>query len=135
MSTRIERAVQLYEEASRAEEQGNVDRAEVLYLESRDFFLHEGGAHFIDAANIMNAIAFLKEKYGDYEGARRAAEESIQVLDKQSGMSTTREAHEVRLQAWGLIGNIHRHLAQYEKAEQVFLHAFDYARNVLGDAE
>ena len=99
MTTRIEHAIQLYEEASLAEEQGNIDRAEVLYLESRDMFLKEGGSHLIDATNIMNAVAFMKEKYGDYEGALHAGENSIQILERV-GTITSREAQEVRLQAW-----------------------------------
>ena len=94
MSTRIEHAIQLYDEASLAEEQGNLDRAEVLYLESPDIFLKEGGNHWIDAANIMNAIAFMKEKYGDYEGALHTGEKSIQILDCVDTI-TSREVQEV----------------------------------------
>jgi len=41
MSTKIERAVGLYNEASLAEEQSNIDRAEVLYMESKEFFMQE----------------------------------------------------------------------------------------------
>jgi hypothetical protein len=61
MTKHIEHAIQLYNEASLADEQGNFERAEMLYMESRCIFEQSGGAHRPDAANIMKAIAFMKE--------------------------------------------------------------------------
>jgi hypothetical protein len=62
MTTQIERAIQLYNEAALADEQGNLECAETLYMESRRIFEQSGGVHRPDATNIMKAIAFMKEK-------------------------------------------------------------------------
>ena len=62
MPATLASAFQLREEASLAEEQGNVDRAEVLYVESKEIFLHNGSTHLIDAALNLNAIASMKAK-------------------------------------------------------------------------
>ena len=135
MSTQITRAVQLHYEASAANEQGNVNRAEVLYVERKEIFMQQGGEHFVDAANIMNAIALMKTKHADYDGALRAAEKSVQIMDDHVVNTPNRKADEIRLQSWIIIGNIHRHLAHYAEAEQVFQRALDYALNVFGVAD
>jgi hypothetical protein len=85
-STQIMRAIQLHEEASTAEMQGNLNRAEVLYLESKQLFLLEGGMHLIDAANIMIIIARMKEKHGDFYGAILATEGAKQIMAAHVGM-------------------------------------------------
>ena len=133
MPAQLARAAQLREEARLAEEQGNIDRAEVLYVESRDIFMHEGGAYFIDTALIMNAIASMKEKYGDHAGALRAAEKSIQLMENNADTDTSHKADEIRLQAWLIISRIRVQLAQYEEAEQVLLHALKHASTVFGE--
>lgn len=134
MSTQIIRATQLREEASTANEQGNIDRAEVLYAESREIFLREGGEFFVEAANIMNALALMKAKHIDYYGALQAADKSVQILS-QINPSSDRKANEILLQAWSIMGNIHRRLARYEEAEQVLQRALDHALNSFGAAD
>ncbi len=81
MSRNIEYAVQLYNEAAVSEEQGNFERAEMLYMESRRIFEHEGGIHRLDAAVVMKMVAFMKEKYGDHAGALAATQESLKVWE------------------------------------------------------
>jgi tetratricopeptide (TPR) repeat protein len=134
MSTQIIRATQLREEASTANEQGNIDRAEVLYAESREIFLREGGEFFIEAANIMNILALMKAKHGDSHGALQAAEKSVQILS-QINASSNRKADEIRLQSLMIIGNIHRCLTRYNEAEQAFQRALDQALHVFGAAD
>ena len=85
MSALVTRAIQLCEEAGAAAEQGNIDRAEVLYLESRELFLQEGGAHFVDAFQIMKRIAYMKESLGDFEGAILALENAARLLETHAG--------------------------------------------------
>ena len=80
MPATIARAFQLREEASLAEEQGNIDRAEVLYVESKEIFLQNGNIHLINAALNLNAIASMKAKRQDHAGALRATEHSIEIL-------------------------------------------------------
>ena len=135
MSTQIARALQLHQEARLAEEQGNLDRAEVLYVESKEIFLQNGGAYLIDTALIMNAIACMKEKYGDFQGALRAAEKAIQILENYGDISMSRKADEIRVQTWLILGRLRRQLAHYEKAEQVLLYALNYASNILGNTD
>ena len=134
MSTQIIRATQLHQEASTAHQQGNINRAEVLYVESREIYLHEGGEHFVEAANIMNALALMKAKHRDYYGALQAAEKSIQIISQMSA-SLNRKADEIRLQSWMIIGNIHSRLARYEEAEQALQCALDHALNIFGVAD
>lgn len=119
MSTQITRAILLYQEARAAENQGNINRAEVLYVESSEIFMQQGGVYLVDAANIMNAIALMKAKHTDYHGALRAAEKSVQIMVDQVGKTPNRKADEIYLRSWIIIGNIHRHLAHYDEAEQV----------------
>lgn len=134
MSTPILRATQLQQEASAAHEQGNINRAEVLYAESGEIFLREGGEYFVEAANIMNALALMKAKHGDCYGALQAAEKAIQILNQMSTFPN-RKAHEIRLQSWSITGHIHRRLAHYDDAEQIFQRALDHALNVFGVAD
>ena len=84
-SAPLARAIQLCDEASAAGEQGNLDRAEVLYLESRELFLQQGGAHFLDAFQIMKRIAYMKESLGDFEGAISALEDAARILETHAG--------------------------------------------------
>lgn len=134
MSTPIIRAAQLHQEASTANQQGNIDRAEVLYVESREIFLREGGEYFVEAANIMNALALMKERHGDHYGALQAAEKAVQIIN-QTSTSPNRKDDEIRLQSWSIMGNIHRRLVRYEEAEQVFQRALDHALNIFGVAD
>ncbi len=126
MSTQITRAILLYEEARAAENQGNINRAEVLYMESKEIFMQEDGEHLVDAANIMNAIALMKVKHADYDGALRAAEKSVQIMVDQVGKTPNRKVDEIRLRSWIIIGNIHRHLMHYDLAEQTLQRALDH---------
>lgn len=106
MSDTIARAFQLREEARLAEKEGNIDRAEVLYVESKEIFLQHGDLHLIDAARNMNAIASMKEKQNDRIGALKAAEKSIAMLKHYTDACTNGQADQIRFQAWGIIGSI-----------------------------
>lgn len=134
MSTQIIRATQLQQEASNAHQQGNINRAEVLYAESREIYLQEGGEYFVEAANTMNALALMKMKHGDYYGALQAAEKSVQIMS-QMRVSLNRKADEIRLQSWMIIGNIHSRLTRYEEAERALQCALDHALNSFGAAD
>lgn len=81
MSQNIEYAIRLYNEAALSEEQGNLERAEMLYMESHRIFEHEGSTYQLDAALVMKMIAFMKERSGDHGGAFAANQESLKVLE------------------------------------------------------
>ena len=133
MTTQIENATMLYTEASQADQRGNFERAEMLYMESRRIFEHAGLRHRVDAANIMNAIAFMKQKFGDFTGALAAAQDGLKVLGTIRYTETGGDESEIRLQAWGVIGNTYRHLARYEEAEQILRTALAYAVSIFGE--
>ena len=135
MSTQITRAILLYEEAGAAENQGNINRAEVLYVESKEIFMQQGGVHLVDAANSMNAMALMKTKHADYHGALRAAEKSVQIMVDLVGKTPNRKADEIYLRSWIIIGNIHRHLTHYDQAEQMLQRALDHALHAFGSAD
>ncbi len=107
MSDIIARAFQLREEARLAERHGNIDRAEVLYVESNELFLQTGDMYLIDAARNLNAIAAMKEKQNDHPGALQAAESSIHLLRNYTDSLANGQADQIRFQAWGIIGSIH----------------------------
>lgn len=79
MTAQIEHAIQLYNEATLADEQGNLERAEMLYTESRRIFEQVGDIPRPNAANIMKAIAFMKKKFADQTGAFVAAQAALKA--------------------------------------------------------
>ncbi len=81
MSKNIEHAIRLYNEAAASEEQGHLERAEMLYLESQRIFEHAGSPYQMDAALVLRMIAFMKERHGDQGGALAATRESLKVLE------------------------------------------------------
>jgi len=133
MTTQIDHAILLYKEASRADQQGNIERAEMLYMESRRIFEHAGGIHRLDAARIMNAFAGMKQHIGDFTGALAAAQDGLKVLGTARYTETGCAETGIRLQAWGVIGNTYRHLARYADAEQILRTALAYASSIFGE--
>lgn len=133
MTKHIECAIQLYKEALLADDQGNIERAEMLYMESRRIFEHAGGRYRLEAANIMNAIAFMKQKIEDHYGALAAAQEALKVLGPIRYTESGGNESEIRLQAWGLIGNTYRHQARYNEAEDILQRALTYAASLFGE--
>ena len=133
MTTQIEHANLLYKEASHADRQGNMERAEMLYMESRRIFEHAGGIHRLDASRIMNAIACMKQHIGDFTGALAAAQDGLKVLGTARYTETGAEEADIRLQAWCVIANMYRYLARYKEAEQILRTALAYASSIFGE--
>ena len=79
MCTEIKCAVELYNKACQAEHEGMATLAEVYYLKSEVLFEQAGGMHFLNAANSLNALAFLRKSTGDDLGALRALRESLKI--------------------------------------------------------
>src|SRR6476620_2519485 len=77
MSTEVERAMEIYDEARQAEEQKQFDAAEKYYVKSANLFQQIGGTHFINAAHALNALSSLREGRGDYNGALCSAKHSV----------------------------------------------------------
>ena len=84
MCEKTSQAILVYEQARRAEQDGNVKLAEARYLQSHTLFeeaCRTGGTDCLDAAKSLNAITFLRWSRRDYEGALRSARESVTILE------------------------------------------------------
>ena len=95
MSIEIKYAVEMYNQACLAEEKGQMDIAELYYLKSRATFEKAGeisGAQYLNAANSLNALAFLRWSRKDYEGALCSAKESAKIMETYGAQSTSADA-------------------------------------------
>lgn len=117
MYTEIKKAVELYNQACLAEEQGQMNLAEVYYLKSAYAFEQVGGTHMLNAANAFNTLAFLRRSRGNYDGALCAAKKSAQIMENYRVWSTSHDAELIRMTAWELI----RNLIGYEFPSQRFI--------------
>jgi len=105
-TTEIERAVEFYNKASIAEEKGEMDLAEVYYLKSWGVFERVGGKYYPNAANALNALAFLRASRGDYAGALRSAKQSVQIMEAHKTQFASHDADLIHRQAWELINHL-----------------------------
>lgn len=106
MCVKSEQAIDLYNKACLCEEQGKAVLAEVYYLKSWSLFEQAGGSHSMHAANALNALAFFRWSRKDYEGALRAARESIQVMDVYRSEYAGADVELIRSTSWELIDQV-----------------------------
>lgn len=105
-TTKNKGAIEFYEQACSAEEKGDLDLAEVYYLKSAYAFEQAGKADYRNAANAFNALAFLRESRGNYEGALYAAKKSAQIMENYREQSASHDAELIRMTAWELINDL-----------------------------
>ena len=106
MCTEIKCAVELYNKACQAEYEGMATLAEVYYLKSEVLFEQVGGIHFLNAANSLNALAFLRKSTGDDLGALRALRESLKIIDAHKPECANSDGEFIRLQAWEMMESL-----------------------------
>jgi len=106
MCVKSEQAVDLYNKAYRSEQEGKANLAEVYYLKSWSLFEQAGGPHYLNAANALNALAFLRWSHKDYEGALSSARQSIRIMDTYGTAYTSPDAELIRSTASELIDQI-----------------------------
>ncbi len=106
MGAEIKGAIEFYKKACSAEEQGEMNLAEVYYLKSAYAFEQAGGAHMANAANAFNTLAFLRESRGNHEGALCAAKKSAQIMENYRLQSASHDAELIRATAWELINDL-----------------------------
>ena len=99
-------AVQLYNQAQSAEQTSKLDLAEVYYLKSYTLFEESGGKYYVNAARVLNTLAALRRTRGNYEGAFRSVQKSVQLIEAYPGIFTSTEAETIRMQAWELVKNL-----------------------------
>ena len=106
MYIEIHQAVELYNQACLAEQEGKANLAEVYYLKSWALFEQAGGTHYMNAAHALNALAYLRQSRGNYEGAFLSAKTSLQIIEAHPGEFTNAEAELIRMRAWELVKNL-----------------------------
>ena len=102
----IKQAVDLFHQACSAEARGDVCVAEVYYLKSAFAFERAGCQYSMDAANALNALAFLRKARGNYEGAIYSAKRSLQITKRFETQFSNAEVDLVRTGAWELIDQL-----------------------------
>lgn len=106
MCVKSEQAIQLYNKACRSEQVGDANLAEVYYLKSWFLFQQVGGSHFLNAANALNAVTFLRWSRKDYEGALRSVKESMNLMETHGAKFSGADADLIRDTCWELLDQI-----------------------------
>ena len=105
-STKNKTAIEFYKQACSAEEQGEMELAELYYLKSAYAFEETGNADYLNAANAFNALAFLRESRGNHKGALCAAKKSAQIMENYREQPAIYDAELIRMTAWELINDL-----------------------------
>lgn len=105
-TTKNKTALELYMKACSAEENGELELAEVYYLKSAYAFEQSGRADYLNAAHAFNSLAFLRESRGNHKGALCAAKKSAQIMENYREKPATYDAELIRITAWELINDL-----------------------------
>lgn len=105
-TTKNKTAMEFYNQACYAEQQGIMDLAEVYYLKSAYAFEQAGKADYLNAANAFNILAFLRESRGNHLGALCAAKKSAQIMENYRAFAANQDADLIRMTAWELINDL-----------------------------
>src|SRR5258705_4330892 len=93
----VHQAFELYNQAHLAEQEGKLNLAEVYYLKSWTLFEEAGDSFYVNAANALNALAYLRQSRGNYEGAFLSAKTSLQIIEAHPDEFTNAEAELIRM--------------------------------------
>ena len=102
----IKQAIDLFQKAWSAEEQGEMQLAEICYLRSAFVFERAGAQYVMQTANTLNALAFLRKARGNHAGAIYSAKRSLQITKKFETQFSNPEVELVRTTAWDLIDQL-----------------------------
>jgi hypothetical protein len=75
-------------------------------LKSWSLFEQAGGFHYLNAANALNALAFLRWSCKNYEGAVRAARESMKIMETYGNGFSNADVDLIRSTSWELIDRV-----------------------------
>src|SRR6185369_3585051 len=106
MYIEIHQAIELYNQACLAEQEGKAELAEVYYLKSWTLFEQAGERYYVNVANALNALAHLRQSRGNYEGTFISVKRSIEIIETHANVFTHAEAEVVRMRAWELVKNL-----------------------------
>ena len=105
-TTKNKTAIEFYKQACSAEENGEMELAELYYLKSAYAFEETGKADYLNAADAFNALAFLRESRGNHKGALCAAKKTAQIMENHREQPAIYDAELIRLTAWELINDL-----------------------------
>jgi hypothetical protein len=106
MCVKCDQAVDLYKKAYQSEQKGEATLAEVYYLKSWSLFEQAGGSNYLNAANSLNSLAFLRWSHKDYEGALCSAKKSIRILEAHGSEFPTVDGDFIQNTAWAVIDQV-----------------------------
>ena len=135
MINTIHQVSELFFKASEAGNAGQPERARALYLECIRLFRSSLQDESCNIANIYNALAILEQTRGDFNAALDFACQAAAQFDPDDGKLCNQDGHEIRLETWGLLGNLQRQLALYPEAETSLLRALDFALANYGETD
>ena len=119
--------VDLFFKANQACQDGQLDQARDLYLECIRLLRETGMDESRNIANLYNALAILEQSGGDIQAALDFALQAEAQFGPEEDRPFDQDQAEIRLETWGLLGNLQRHLAYYAEAETSLLKALDFA--------
>lgn len=106
MCVKSDQAVDLYKKAYQSEQQGEATLAEVYYLKSWSLFEQAGGSYYLNAANVLNTLAFLRWSRQDYEGALCSAKKSIRIVEAHGCEFPPADTDWIWNTSWDLIDQV-----------------------------
>ena len=106
MCLKSEQAVVWYNKAFRSEQEGQDNLAEVYYLKSWSLFEQAGGSHYLNAANALNALAFLRWSRKDCVGALSSARQAMKIMETYGNAYPGADADLIRSTAAELMEQI-----------------------------
>lgn len=118
MCQKSEQAIDLYNQACRSEQEGQPHLAEVYYLKSWSLFEQAGGSNCLNAANALNALAFLRWSRKDYVGALSAARESRRIMETYGNAFPGEDADLIRSTACELVDQVSHELMLTSRVNQ-----------------
>src|SRR6266540_2496403 len=106
MCVKSDQALDLYNKACQSERKGETNLAEVYYLKSWSLFEQAGGSNYLNAANALNALAFLRWSRRNYEGALCSAKRSMRIMETHESELSGADADLIRNTSWDLIDQV-----------------------------
>lgn len=114
----IRYALELHEESSQFEEQGNLPAAEAKCREALSIFEREDGPASPDVANLSVALGSILEKAGRFAEAEACARRALKIVEPLLPEFDGPDGSLIQVHALGLLGTALRQLGQYAAARE-----------------
>jgi hypothetical protein len=114
----ISLAIDLHEQATELCDGNHLDEALSCCARSLESFVEVEGEDSGDVANILNTLASICDRRGEYREAANHAMRTVAILDRLGERFIGEEAAEIRIAALTLAGNAQRQSGQYAAASR-----------------